>query len=203
MERGNWRERGIHFTLFDYFIGQWTLMPSCSENISFANSTDKSKRSKNRLRDPALEVTTRDHATYPSPFWHISVGEAGICQDCEYVKCANSGYWAWNRLRISIFDKWSVRCFRNLQMARRRLAAGEACLSCGSNPDAQRSELTKNSNSWTNIRNFNRFIIVGIKQEWFALFSKVVKSRPSALAKLSRQIALRVYALMGWASITR
>ena len=36
-----------------------------------------SKKSKDRLRDPALQVTARDHATYPSTFF--------TCTDVRYL----------------------------------------------------------------------------------------------------------------------
>ena len=51
--------------------------------------TDMSRKSKDRLRDPMLKVTMRDHATYPSTFltyMNIEIKHEGL------VACTNLRY---------------------------------------------------------------------------------------------------------------
>ena len=45
------------------------------------STTDMSKKSKDMLRDPALLVTTWDHATYPVTFFDISVDDIACTED--------------------------------------------------------------------------------------------------------------------------
>ena len=52
----------------DEEVGGARDMVLLSLNECMNSTTDISKQSKDRLRDPVLQVTMRDHATYPSTF---------------------------------------------------------------------------------------------------------------------------------------
>ena len=68
-----------------------------------------SKKSKDRLRDPTLQVTTRDHATYPSNFVGISV--CTIAHNSRYLSKTSYRTMLTHALAVAIHNVCHTRIF--------------------------------------------------------------------------------------------